>query len=72
MTITAVHSPGKPAEAEAPELEGLVCPPALVAHRLTRPLAGRLLGFRTLPERVTDQIVQARLRSTAVEGQSDA
>jgi AcrR family transcriptional regulator len=39
----------------------------LVAHQLTRPLAERLLGFKTPSERVTEQIVQAWLRSLAVE-----
>ncbi|MBO0702525.1 MAG: TetR family transcriptional regulator [Candidatus Dormibacteraeota bacterium] len=37
----------------------------IVVHQLTRPLAERLLGFRASPERVTDQIVQAWLRSMA-------
>jgi len=39
----------------------------IVAHQLTRPLAERFLGFKTSPERVTDQIVQAWLRSMARE-----
>lgn len=44
----------------------------IVAHQLTRPLAERFLGFKTSPERVTDQIVQAWLRSMAMAEDSDA
>ncbi len=44
----------------------------IVAHQLTRPLAERFLGFKTSSERVTDQIVQAWLRSMAREEESDA
>ena len=39
----------------------------IVVHQLTRPLAERLLGFKASPERVTDQIVEAWLRSMARE-----
>jgi AcrR family transcriptional regulator len=44
----------------------------IVAHQLTRPLAERFLGFRTSTERVNEQIVQAWLRSMAVEDEGDA
>lgn len=44
----------------------------IVAHLLTRPLAERFLGFKTSPERVTDQIAQAWLRSMAREDDFDA
>lgn len=40
----------------------------IVAHQLTRPLAERLLGFKGSPERVTDQIAEAWLRSMAPDG----
>lgn len=39
----------------------------IVAHQLTRPLAERLFGFKGSQERVTEQIVQAWLRSMAGE-----
>lgn len=44
----------------------------IVAHQLTRPLAERLLGFKTSQERVTDQIVRAWLRSMVPPEEPDA
>lgn len=44
----------------------------IVAHLLTRPLAESLIGFRTPPAEVVDQIVDAWLRAMASEVSTDA
>jgi AcrR family transcriptional regulator len=44
----------------------------IVAHLLTRPLAESLIGFRTPPNEVVDQIVEAWLRAMASEEETDA
>jgi AcrR family transcriptional regulator len=44
----------------------------IVAHLLTRPLAESLIGFRTPPNEVVDQVVDAWLRAMAPEEEADA